>query len=101
MNAFQSLDKTEKHITITTVKDEDKVRIIIKDNGKGIPAAIKAKIFQPFITGRKEGTGLGLAISYRIIREIHRGDIRIESVEGQGTEVNIVLNSELGARNSE
>ncbi len=101
VNAYQALDKAEKEIIVTAIKVEDEgkdkekggknVRISIKDNGKGIPEKIRSKIFQPFFTGRKEGTGLGLAISYRIIKEIHKGGIEIESSEGQGTEIIINL----------
>lgn len=95
INAYQACDKKEKKITITLLKGrvdgEDKVIISVKDNGKGMSAEMKTRIFHPFFTGRKEGTGLGLAISYRIIREIHKGDIRVESEEGVGTEVIITL----------
>lgn len=95
INAYQACDKKEKQITITLLKDKvedkDKVRINIKDNGKGMSAEMKTKIFHPFYTGRKEGTGLGLAISYRIIKEIHKGGILIESKEGEGTEVSIII----------
>jgi signal transduction histidine kinase len=94
VNAFQALDKAEKRIEIGIDRSEggkNRIQITIKDNGKGIPENLKSKIFQPFFTGRKEGTGLGLAISYRIIKEIHKGDIRIESKEGEGTEVIINL----------
>jgi signal transduction histidine kinase len=106
INAYQALDKAEKRIEIGVSKSEsegeknseskseskkNRVQITIKDNGKGMPENIKSKIFQPFFTGRKEGTGLGLAISYRIIKEIHGGEIIINSIEGEGTEVVIEL----------
>jgi signal transduction histidine kinase len=95
INAYQACDKKEKLITVTLLKvkavGKDRVQIIVKDNGKGMSADTKAKIFHPFFTGRKEGTGLGLAISYRIIKEIHKGEISIISEEGKGTEVIITL----------
>lgn len=56
----------------------------IRDTGKGIPAEIKEKIFDPFFSTRHEGTGLGLSIAYRIIRE-HGGDIKVQSEVGKGT----------------
>jgi len=69
------------------------VLISVRDNGPGIPDEIKDKIFQPFFTTKPtgEGTGLGLSLSYDIVTKGHDGDIRIESTEGKGTTVNLML----------
>jgi signal transduction histidine kinase len=91
MNAYQALDKPGGTVEVTIVKEGAGTAVIVKDNGRGIPPDKKEKIFQPFYTGRKEGTGLGLAISYRIIKEIHGGEITVESEQGKGTEVKIIL----------
>jgi len=91
LNAFQAIDKKDKQIDITIKNTDGKAEITIKDNGKGIPTNLKEKIFQPFFTAKREGTGLGLAISYKIIKEIHRGEISIESKENQGTTVVIKI----------
>jgi signal transduction histidine kinase len=95
MNAYQACDKKEKLITVTAVRHKGDgshmAKISVKDNGKGMPDEMKSKIFHPFFTGRKEGTGLGLAISYKIIKEIHKGGIKVDSVEGQWTEVSIII----------
>jgi signal transduction histidine kinase len=63
------------------------VEIRVKDNANGIPESIKDKIFQPFFTTKPtgQGTGLGLSLSYDIVNA-HRGEIKVESVEGEGTE---------------
>lgn len=68
------------------------VLIKIEDNGKGIPKEILPYIFDPFYTTKDvgEGTGLGLSISKGIVEQ-HRGKLTIESVEGQGTTVNMLL----------
>ncbi|PZX58128.1 sensor histidine kinase [Algoriphagus chordae] len=68
------------------------IEVCIKDNGGGIPKAIKDKIFQPFFTTKPtgSGTGLGLSISYDIIKA-HGGDMRVKSIEGEGTEMIIFL----------
>ncbi len=68
------------------------VEICIKDNGSGIPKAIKDKIFQPFFTTKPtgSGTGLGLSLSYDIVKS-HGGDLRVKSTEGEGTEMIIFL----------
>lgn len=68
------------------------VEICVKDNGSGIPKANKDKIFQPFFTTKPtgSGTGLGLSLSYDIVKA-HGGDLRVKSVEGEGTEMVILL----------
>ncbi len=81
-------EQAEKKIIIKTIKtDNQKVNIIIQDNGCGINAEIKDKIFDPFFTTKpiNQGTGLGLAISYQII-EKHQGKIEVKSEPGYGTE---------------
>lgn len=69
------------------------IEIRVKDNGSGIPDAIKDKIMQPFFTTKPagEGTGLGLSLSYDIIVKAHKGKIDIKSKEGEGTEFIISL----------
>jgi len=73
-------------IDITTRLDKDLINIIIRDDGPGIPEAIKKKIFDPFFTTKQsgKGTGLGLSISYSIIEKMG-GRITVESSEGKGT----------------
>ena len=71
----------------------ERVEIIIKDNGMGIPSKIEAQIFNPFFTTKPtgEGTGLGLSISHDIIVQEHQGDIKIETEIGQYTTFIITL----------
>ncbi|MDD5382145.1 MAG: ATP-binding protein, partial [Candidatus Margulisbacteria bacterium] len=71
-------------LKIRTYIDEGRAVAEVSDTGKGIPAEIREKIFDPFFSTRHEGVGLGLSIAYRIIRE-HGGDIRVSSEEGKGT----------------
>ena len=79
-------------ISITTSGDEAKVYIEIADSGSGIPKENLSQIFDPGFTtkGVGVGTGLGLSICYQIISE-HKGEIKVESREGQGTTFTIVL----------
>ncbi|MBV8388875.1 MAG: hypothetical protein JO080_03655 [Mucilaginibacter sp.] len=65
----------------------------VKDNGNGIPDAIKDKIMQPFFTTKPtgEGTGLGLSLSYDIVVKGHGGCIRVDSREGVGSEFIMLL----------
>ncbi|VXD14894.1 Response regulator receiver domain protein [Planktothrix serta PCC 8927] len=64
------------------------VRIMIQDNGIGIPKEIGRKIFEPFFTTKPvgSGTGLGLSIAYQIVVEKHGGTFRFHSELGKGTE---------------
>jgi two-component system NtrC family sensor kinase len=73
-------------LTIATKKENKSVLLYIMDNGPGIPANIKDKIFQPFFTTKKgtEGTGLGLSITHDIIKG-HNADLTVESSEDKGT----------------
>ncbi|HEY4167706.1 MAG TPA: GAF domain-containing protein [Reyranella sp.] len=71
----------------------DAVEVKVRDNGIGIPAEVRAKLFQPFFTTKPtgEGTGLGLSISYDIVTQQHGGTIAVESVVGQFTEFTVRL----------
>ena len=68
------------------------VKIIVADNGPGIPPGVLDKIFQPFFTTKPtgEGTGLGLSISFDIIKA-HQGNINVDSKLGEGTTFTIEL----------
>lgn len=59
-------------------------RLRIRDTGRGIPEAIKPKVFTPYFTTKASGTGLGLSIVERIVAD-HGGAVRLESEEGVGT----------------
>lgn len=98
VNAAQAIPERREHgkdgeIELSTAIDPDgRVRITVKDNGLGMPDAVKARVFDPFYTTKPVGvgTGLGLSISNNIIRSFH-GEIQIESEEGRGTRVSVVL----------
>ncbi len=68
------------------------VEVSCSDDGKGIPSDITKRVFEPFFSTKKEGqgSGLGLALAYGFARESD-GHIEIESKEGEGTDVRILL----------
>lgn len=73
------------------VKFEESVEITVRDTGTGIPADILPHVFEPFFTTKRgKGTGLGLSISQAYIRS-HGGDIRVNSIPGEGTTVRFTL----------
>src|SRR5271166_1017708 len=80
--------KFEPALTVTTRDLGEAVEVRVRDNGAGIPAEIKDKLFQPFFTTKPtgEGTGLGLSISYDIVTHEHGGAIKVVSEVGAFTE---------------
>ncbi len=91
-NAAESITGKGK-ITITTqMVNNHWMEIKVSDTGCGIPEENIGKLFTPFFTTKAlgRGTGLGLSIVYGIIK-MHRGQISVESREGQGTTVTVTL----------
>ncbi len=80
-------------VTITTRKLKNAIEISVKDNGNGIPEAIKDKIFQPFFTTKPtgQGTGLGLSLAYDIVTKGHGGTLTVTSIPGAETTFEIQL----------
>jgi two-component system, NtrC family, sensor kinase len=76
-------------ITITTQQiGTNRIAIYMRDNGPGIPEALKTRLFDPFFTTKPvgKGTGMGLSISYQIVTERHGGSLQCHSAPGQGAE---------------
>jgi signal transduction histidine kinase len=80
------------NIWIAAAEEGERTVIRIRDDGKGIPADIIGRIFDPLVTTKRGqgGTGLGLAISRRLIHACD-GDITVVSTPGSGAEFSIVL----------
>jgi two-component system NtrC family sensor kinase len=100
-NAFYSVTEKKKQkgegyepvVTLITKKLAGKVEIRIRDNGLGIPQKIIDKIYQPFFTTKPtgQGTGLGLSLSYDIVTKEHKGQINLQTREGEYAEFIIEL----------
>jgi signal transduction histidine kinase len=86
-NAAQALkSKPGGRIDVRAWVSDSTLFLSVRDNGPGIPAEVKERIFDPFVTfGKTGGTGLGLAIVSNIVTA-HRGKISFETEAGQGTE---------------
>ncbi|HNW61212.1 MAG TPA: ATP-binding protein [bacterium] len=83
----------QPELRITTRDLGDKVELRLRDNGPGIPKKHLDKIFEPFFTTKPtgEGTGLGLSLSHDIIVGMHKGELRVETADGEFTEFIIQL----------
>ena len=102
-NAFYAVQKRQQTgeagyaptVSVSTQQADNQVEIRVTDNGTGMPAAVQAKIFQPFFTTKPtgEGTGLGLSLAHDIIAQGHGGTLTAESRPGQGTTFLITLPS--------
>jgi signal transduction histidine kinase len=100
-NAFYAVNQKQKistqgykaEVSVTTFAENGHIVIEVKDNGNGIPDAIKDKIMQPFFTTKPtgEGTGLGLSLTYDMVVKGHGGTIDIDSSENSYTKFIIKL----------
>lgn len=80
------------YLTISAVQNRSKVKVTVGDTGIGIPREHISKLFDPFYTTKPvgKGTGLGLSVCYGIIQQFG-GNVEIESEEGKGTEVTVLI----------
>jgi two-component system, NtrC family, sensor histidine kinase PilS len=78
---------------------EHAVRLQVRDDGPGIPAEIRERLFDPFVSGRPGGSGLGLAIVQRAV-EAHRGLVLVDSAPGAGTTFTIFLPAKMMAEDA-
>ncbi|MFT3733848.1 MAG: PAS domain-containing sensor histidine kinase [Rhodocyclaceae bacterium] len=88
-NALQALGSAGR-LHLSADLDGTQVVLRVHDSGKGIPAELQARLFEPFYTTRANGTGLGLAIARGVARA-HGGDISLVSSAAQGTEFSLCL----------
>jgi len=87
LNAAEATEgRSGRRVEVATEAGAGEVRLIVTDNGGGIPQENLARIFDPFFTTKSEGkgVGLGLAVSYGIM-QAHGGDIEVRSQTGEGT----------------
>lgn len=93
LNSIYAVKNKDGCIIIDFTEDDNFYIISITDNGEGIKEENINKIFNPFYTTKPpgEGTGIGLSIVNKIIRDLHKGDIRVESVYGEGTKFRLFI----------
>ncbi|MBU1964994.1 MAG: HAMP domain-containing protein [Proteobacteria bacterium] len=101
VNSIEATSRGGK-ITITTdySTEKDRIRIMVTDEGKGIPADVLPRIFEPLFTTKAKNTGLGLSLIYGIVEQ-HAGVIDVKSEINHGTTFTIVLPRESSKGKSE
>jgi two-component system sensor histidine kinase HydH len=77
-------------LALTVTPEPKRVLLTLRDTGVGIPPEDMPYLFDPFCSSKPDGTGRGLTKVHQVISD-HRGEIQINSLPGQGTEVNIWL----------
>ncbi|AYA36014.1 hypothetical protein D3Y59_02450 [Hymenobacter oligotrophus] len=88
-----SLNGYQPEVRISTRRTPTGVEVRVRDNGTGMPEAVRQRVFEPFFTTKAvgEGTGLGLSLSHDIVTKGHGGGLSVASKEGQFTEFVIML----------
>jgi two-component system, NtrC family, nitrogen regulation sensor histidine kinase NtrY len=71
-------------------QENNRVKVEVKDNGKGIPAEILEQIFVPFYTTKRHGSGIGLSLSRQIMR-LHKGSLRVSNTSPGQTVFTLVF----------
>src|SRR5262249_49341130 len=84
LNAIDALSGTAvPKITVSVRRGAGLAELRVADNGPGVAAGLRAKLFEPFVTGKPSGVGIGLALARRIARA-HGGDLTLEEAEAKG-----------------
>ena len=89
-NAAEAALAGGKHVRVRARVAEGGARIVVSDDGNGIPTEMLARVFEPFFTTKPKGYGLGLATCHSVVAE-HGGRIDVESEPGKGTRMVVTL----------
>ncbi|MBF0332871.1 MAG: PAS domain-containing sensor histidine kinase [Alphaproteobacteria bacterium] len=84
------LDLPPGRVLVTLSAEGERVRLVVEDNGRGLPRDLRDRLTEPYVTTRTKGTGLGLAIVKKIMED-HGGFILLEDAEGQGARVILIF----------
>jgi C4-dicarboxylate-specific signal transduction histidine kinase len=84
INAVEAVPKQSGAISIAIREESSHFRVLINDNGSGIPEENISRIFEPYFTSKTNGFGLGLAATWNILQS-HRASIDVNSQLGEGT----------------
>jgi signal transduction histidine kinase len=90
VNALEAMEDGKGELTVRSARVNGLAQVIISDNGRGMSAKDRDRIFQPFFSGRTGGMGLGLTEA-RNIFNAHGALLSVESQEGKGTSFKLLF----------
>ncbi|HEY2164704.1 MAG TPA: ATP-binding protein, partial [Gemmatimonadaceae bacterium] len=94
LNAIEAVSEQppgRRNVRVTTRRvSNSEVEIRVHDSGVGIPEPLRDRVFEPFVTTKRQGTGLGLAI-VRAIVQAHGGQVRLETPQERGAAFRVTL----------
>jgi signal transduction histidine kinase len=93
-NAAEACERTGVRASISIIgqidPDQHTCRVLVEDNGPGIPEEARERVFQPFFTTRTNGTGLGLAIVQKIV-VMHNGRVAAKASPRGGASIQLTF----------
>jgi len=91
LNSCESVDPRLGRIDVSITEKASGIEITVTDNGRGVPNAIRATLFEPFVSqGKENGTGLGLTVVQKIIQD-HGGEVVVQRTSPEGTVFRVTL----------
>ena len=83
INGVQAMTGTGGNLYVSSGREGDGAVVTVRDEGPGIPAEIRNKIYNLYFTTKKGGSGIGLPMAYRVL-QLHNGSLEFDSIEGSG-----------------
>lgn len=91
LNACEAVSPDTGQVAVEINEIPQGVEVRVTDNGRGVPAAVQDKLFDPFVSyGKENGTGLGLTVVQKIVQD-HGGDVEVEKTSVEGTVFKVML----------
>jgi signal transduction histidine kinase len=91
LNSCESVDRRLGRIDVSISETASGIEMTIADNGRGVPNAIRATLFEPFVSqGKENGTGLGLTVVQKIVQD-HGGEVAVQHTSPEGTVFRVIL----------